>query len=49
MVGTVSDSIEEVKLGAEADSVNATAEVIGLVQHIGDTDLLQSQRVRNQY
>ncbi len=40
LVGTVSDSIEKVDLGAETDRINAATKVVGLVQHVGDTDLL---------
>lgn len=47
LVRAVSNAIEEVGLAAEAGGLLATAEVVGLVQHVGDADLLQSQIVSN--
>lgn len=38
--GAVTNSIDEVGLSAEADRINTTTEVIGQIQHVGDTDLL---------
>ena len=42
LVGAVTDTIDEVGLGAETDRINAATKVIRLIQHIGDADLLQN-------
>jgi hypothetical protein len=39
LVGAVSNSVEEVGPRAKADRVDATAKVIGQVQHVGNADL----------
>jgi len=39
LVGAVSNSVEEVGLRAKTDRVEATAKVIGQVQHVSNADL----------
>ena len=40
LIRAVPDAIEEIRLGAETDRVDAATKVIRLVQHIVDADLL---------